>query len=487
MSKPLNNVSDANTTELGSTPEPPPFTVFTRWHRQYIVFLATFAGMFSTLSSFIFYPAINSIADGLGVGVELINLSVTSYMVVAGVIPSLLGNAADNMGRRPIYISALVVYLVANVGLALQNSFPALLALRMVQSAGSSGMISLGYGVIADLVTPAERGFYVGMFSMGPNVAPPLGPIIGGALAARLGWKSIFWFLCIAGGFCLLLILLTLPETSRRLVGNGNVSARGIHRAPFPLAKLPKASTPAHTESSGSRIPNPLACLWILLRKDVAIVVLCFSIYYTTSCCMQASLSTLALEIYDLDELQGGLIYIPYGIGCLVSTFGWGKILNYEYARAAKRHGVPIDRMSAMSALEFPLEEARLRSSFPFVVATAAAAISYGWVLERRAHIAVPLTLQAIFGFSVSCLFVSLGTLNTDLNADMPSTAAASVNLVRCAMAAAALAVLQIMIDRMGVGWCFATFGLICALCVPLLIAEMRYGPRWRRERSNTV
>lgn len=116
-----------------------PFTVFSVWQRRWIVLLSAFAGMFSPMSSFIFYPAITAISDGLNVSIGLVNLAITTYMIVSGIAPALLGNAADTLGRRPIYILALVVYLGANVGLAHQNSFPALLVLRMLQSAGSSG------------------------------------------------------------------------------------------------------------------------------------------------------------------------------------------------------------------------------------------------------------------------------------------------------------------------------------------------------------
>lgn len=146
---------------------PAPFTVFTTPQRRWIVFLAAFAGMFSPMSSFIFYPAITSIANGLNVTVELVNLAVTTYMVVSGIVPALLGTAADKYGRRPVYILALSIYLVSNIGLALQNSFPALLVLRMLQSAGSSGTISLGYGVIADITTEDDRGSYVGILLVG--------------------------------------------------------------------------------------------------------------------------------------------------------------------------------------------------------------------------------------------------------------------------------------------------------------------------------
>lgn len=71
--------------------------------------------------------------------VELINLTLTSYLLVAGIAPSIVGDVADHSGRRPIYLVTFAIYFVANVGLAVQRKYTALLLLRMVQSIGSSG------------------------------------------------------------------------------------------------------------------------------------------------------------------------------------------------------------------------------------------------------------------------------------------------------------------------------------------------------------
>lgn len=115
------------------------YTVFPSSYRIYIVLLVAFAGWFSTLSSFIYFPAITVIADGLHTSIQNINLTVTTYLVVAGIAPSLVGSYADLVGRRPFLLLALSVYVVSNIGLALQRSFVALLLLRMLQSAGISG------------------------------------------------------------------------------------------------------------------------------------------------------------------------------------------------------------------------------------------------------------------------------------------------------------------------------------------------------------
>jgi len=116
-----------------------PYSTFTNSQKLSIVLLVAFSGVFSPLSSFIYYPALKAIAGDLHTSLANINLTITSYMVVSAVAPTTWGDMADRLGRRPIFLSMFVIYIAANIGLSLQNSYAALLVLRMVQSAGGSG------------------------------------------------------------------------------------------------------------------------------------------------------------------------------------------------------------------------------------------------------------------------------------------------------------------------------------------------------------
>lgn len=156
------------------------YSTFSKTSKRWIAVAASFSAMFSGLSSFIYYPAVTPIAEDLHTSIELVNLTMTSYLIVSGLAPSIIGDLADRTGRRPLYIATFAIYFAANVGLALQDSYPALFTLRMLQSAGSSGQlpishqrqdadsicqgtITLAYGVLADIAPPAERGWYVGV------------------------------------------------------------------------------------------------------------------------------------------------------------------------------------------------------------------------------------------------------------------------------------------------------------------------------------
>ena len=138
---------------------------------------------------------------------------------------------SDASGRRTSFIICFVIYIAANIGLALQTNYAALLILRMVQAAGCSAAIALANAVVADVATSAERGKYMGWATAGLLFGPAFGPTIGGVLAQYLGWRSIFWFLVIFTTVLLVVFTLFFPETCRNVVGNGSIPAKGINQS----------------------------------------------------------------------------------------------------------------------------------------------------------------------------------------------------------------------------------------------------------------
>ena len=185
--------------------------------------------------------------------------------------------------------------------------------------------------MIADIAPPSERGSYVGAVLCGPNVAPSLGPVLGAALADRIGWRWIFWFLCIMSGLCLLIIVSFLPETARQVVGNGSTPARGINQSLLSklMTKSPGIDCQQGATPSKLRLFNPLNCLSVILFKDIASVLLVNAIFYMIYCCAEASLSSSFIAIYHYSELDSGLIYLPFGLGCALASYASGRMANF--------------------------------------------------------------------------------------------------------------------------------------------------------------
>ncbi|KAB5586218.1 major facilitator superfamily domain-containing protein [Coniochaeta sp. 2T2.1] len=412
------------------------------------------AGAFSTLCSYIYYPALVPIAAELGVPIILVNLTITSYLVVAAIAPAIMGSMADQSGRRPIYILMFALFIGANVGIALQTSFPALLVLRMLQSAGSSGLIAVAYGVIADVTTRSERGGYCGMFD--------------------LLW--IFWFLVILTSSHFLLMLVFFPETQPKIVGDGSLKAQGVYRSLFCVFQSREIRGRQTSAAMKPRIswPNPFACLRILGNKESLIVILLYSITYAVKMALQASLGVQCVEIYHLDYLTAGLIYLPAGVSGAVAAFLTGR---WNQSTQRFRGQEIMDGDSA----EFPIEAIRLKGAYVLIIASALGSVGYGLALMTRAHISVMIIMQFMIGLTTSGIFTMSATLLTDLNKHQSATAQGACSLVRCLGAGAAIAAMQPLADAARLGWCFAVFAFLLVLEVPLVWLIVKRGVQWRR------
>ena len=175
-------------------------SVFSSRMKVFLVIITVFATLFSPLSSFIYLPAITPIAKSYNRSLGEINLTVTIYQIMQAVSPLFFGDLSDQIGRRPVYILAFTIYIAANIGLALQHNYAALMVLRALQSTGSSATVAIGNAVMADITTRAERGGYITAVQASVVFAPALAPVLGGILTQFLGWRSTFWFLVIAAG-----------------------------------------------------------------------------------------------------------------------------------------------------------------------------------------------------------------------------------------------------------------------------------------------
>ncbi|KAJ5718259.1 MFS general substrate transporter [Penicillium malachiteum] len=454
------------------------YSVLTTPEKYIAVVLVTSIAMFSPLSSFIFFPAIKALSEALDVFLERINLTITSYMVVAGVAPTILGDMADITGRRNVYLLTLFVYVVANIGQGVQSSWIALFLLRMLQSAGGAATIAMGYGVISDIAAPSERAGYVGVVLLGPNFATAIGPIVGSASVEGPGWRWIFWVPALIAGTLLFGIALFLPETARSIVGNGSRKVSALYQ---PLIKFGPSRESAGDQEEAIprkfRIPNPLASLRILISRSSILITAINGIYYMDFSCLQSSMSSLFTDIYGLSEIQDLVLVHTYQVflhahlslqseqsNILVASLTilcQGKIMNRDYKLTARAHNIVIDVSRGDDLRLFPIEKARFRSIWYPMCATGISTIGYGWALKSR-----------------SCC----NTLLTDLNPKSPVTAQAANNIVRCSLAGIGLAFLQVCLDAIGPGWTFTLFGALCMGCLVPAFLEWRYGQGWRQE-----
>lgn len=480
----------------------PSYSVFGVHQKRYIVFMAAFGGLFSSLPANVYFPALNTLSAGLHVSDELINLTLTCYLIFQGLAPTIYGDLADMTGRRPVYILGFVIFIAANIGLALQNSYTALFILRCLQSTGSSGTIALGNGVVADISSMAERGLYMSFMVSGNMVGPAIGPILGGVLSQYLGWRSIFWFLVILSVAFLVPFLVAFPETGRHVVGNGSIPPQRWNMSLFNYLRSRKTDRKAveatqeskhpnmpedHAAKRRLKWPNPLKAIHVILEKDAAIILIYNALVYTAWFDVTTSLPSLFGKIYGYNDLQIGLAFIPYGAGCVVASLLCGRLIDINYKRIAKANNITIDRERGDDLRNFPIEKARVQVICPFLAVGIIALVAYGWVLQFEAPIAGPLTLQFVMGLCLVGSYNVMCIMLVDLYPESPAIATAANNLVRCLLGAGGTAIVVPMINTMGRGWCFTFIAAVLTLASPMLWVEFKWGPSWREERRVRV
>lgn len=477
---------------MARVPSGPPYSVFSPGMKHWMATMVAVASFMSPVTANIYFPALQPIADDLGVSVSLINLTLTTYMIFQGLAPMLFGDFGDAAGRRPAYVVAFVIYLLANVGLALQRDYAALMVLRCVQSFGSSGTIALSYAMVADIAPTSQRGKYIALVGIGINVGPTLGPVLGGLLSQYLGWEAIFWFLTILVAVWLVPWILTVPETCRSVVGNGSLPPQSWNMPLIYYLRKPKnvGGELKRTPSSGSRrartklrFPNPLHTLAVVLEKEMGLILGLNSLIYIGFILVSSTLGTLVHAIYGYNDLEAGLCYLPFGFGACVGIVCQGYMLDWNYRRTAATLGMVISPRRGDDLSNFPIEAARIRLIYPTLVLGAASLCGYGWALEREAHVAAPLVLVFLIGLLVPTSFNVLNTLIVDLHPRAPATATAANNLVRCLVGAGGAAVIELIIQAVGKGWTFTILGLLVVACIPGLLLVEKRGPGWRREK----
>ncbi|KAI0275306.1 MFS general substrate transporter [Gloeopeniophorella convolvens] len=476
----------------GDVPPPEePYSAFSRREKWIIVSIASYAALFSPLTANIYFPAIPVMSRDFHKSIELINLTVTMYMVMQGISPMFWGTLSDRLGRRPIMFACLATLSLSCVGLALvpTSAYWLLMLLRCVQAAGSASTVALGAGIIADVATPAERGGFFGLFGLGPMVGPTLGPVIGGALSEGFSWRAIFWFLCIGSALCGLGLFLFLPETLRALVGDGSIRAGSIYTPAIPIIGRNRIMKSSSERPPPKPFTNPLI---MFTYPDVLVLLVFNGVYYAVFYGVSASLSTLFEQVYPyLSETDIGLCFLAMGGGMFIGTTCSGKLMDMHYRKIRddlilKRRRDSenqVDLKALARDPSFPIERARLQLVPYIILIYTTCVVGYGWCLQSKVTIAIPLMLQIIIGAVIVSLMNAVQALLVDLVPDQGSSITACNNIVRCLMGAGLVSVINPILDAIGMGWTYVLLGGMCILAAPLLYVEVHWGPVWRERR----
>ena len=179
----------------------------------HIFTLVVIAGI-AAMSMNIFLPSMPAMADFFDADYALIQLAISAYLALTGLLNIVLGPLSDRFGRRAVLMGSLMVFSFASLGCMLSTSVEMFLAFRMCQAVVASGMV-LSRAIVRDMAPPDQAASMIAYVTMGMALVPMMAPVLGGVLQSRFGWQANFAAMALCGFLVLWLVYADLGETNR--------------------------------------------------------------------------------------------------------------------------------------------------------------------------------------------------------------------------------------------------------------------------------
>jgi EmrB/QacA subfamily drug resistance transporter len=193
-------------------------------HQQILlVIYGLMAGMFlGALDQTVVGTAIRTIGDDLH-GLNQQAWVTTAYLITSTIATPIYGKLSDIFGRRPLFIFAIVVFIIGSAASSFSTSMIMLAAFRALQGIGAGGLMSLPLAIMGDMLSPRERAKYQGYFLAVFGISSVIGPLVGGLFSGAnqilwiSGWRWVFLVNVPIGIAALLMVIafLHLPKFAR--------------------------------------------------------------------------------------------------------------------------------------------------------------------------------------------------------------------------------------------------------------------------------
>ncbi|KAL1650875.1 hypothetical protein SLS58_000994 [Diplodia intermedia] len=488
-----------------------------------ITFFVALAAMAAPTGSAIVLPALNDIAADLDTTATIANMSVAFYMLAMAIFPLWWSSFSETLGRRTIYLSSFVLFILWGVLSAVASNISMLIVMRVLSGGASASVQAVGGGTIADIWEVRERGRAMGIFYLGPLCGPLIAPIVGGALAEGLGWRSTQWFLVIYGAVVWICICFFLPETLRRTKNvvaeaekeaakttaaaanddplAGSNTAEEVEAAAVGLEKpttntgaaaqqpsLQRVSTRQSVQRATTKwllvarrcLVDPLRIILYLRFPAIFLVVsyatMAFACLYVLNISIE---TTFSHAPYAFATVAVGLLYIPNSLGYIAASLFGGRWLDSIMRREAARAG-RVD--PATGALAFRPEDRMRENAWLGAALFPGALVWYGWTAEKGIFWLCPMVANFFFGVGSMLIFAMATTMLTEFMPKRASSGIALNNFVRNIFSCVGSVVAQPLVAAIGNGWLFTGLAVVSFVWGCACIWAMkRFGERMRR------
>ncbi len=337
------------------------------------IWLLMSATVSSQMALTIFLPSLPTIATDLGVAYGTAQLTLSIYLFAFAFAQLAVGPLSDNLGRRPMLLTSLVVFTIGSVCCAISPTVETLIASRLVQACGACGGVVLGRAIVRDSRTGPEAPRAMGYMASSMALAPALSPLLGGQLLGFFGWRSNFWFTAACGIAVLVMVWRIVGETAPKAAPRTTGVVRDYidgFAAVLRERRFIGLMTATTCASAGFNVFFSGGPILLIQVMGVAVETFgWFTLAWAGNFVVGSLVSSrLQGRVKSLILIPVGQIVLTIGALAMIATaalgyitplalivplvlMGWGNGLNMPNAMANALVAVPANRVGAASAL----------------------------------------------------------------------------------------------------------------------------------------
>lgn len=441
--------------------------------------------------SSIYAPGLLQVEAEFETTATVASLSVSIFVIAFGIGPLVLAPLSETVGRKYIYQVCYVIFTLFQIGCALSTSIGMLIGFRLLAGLFGSAGIALGGGTISgessqtfpgvflsfmevlgkkadslDMFNPRERAKVVGKYVLGILIGPVIGPIAGGFITEKLGWRWCFWIMTCVSGINSLVGLLFLRESYAPQL--------------LTLRARRMAAELRHPTIAADHDPRSLERrLWQAVKRPMKILFL-QPIVFIMACYMALLYGCLYLLFTTFPEVwsvrygftagEAGLTYIGLGVGFITAVLVGIPQIDRLYNRLADR------RNGGVGKPEYRIPIANVGA-----VCVPLGLFMYGWAVERRDFWFVPILGTSFFGLGMILIFNAIQNYYIDAFTRYAASAIAAGSVFRAIVGAVFPLFAPYLYRALGYGWGTSVLGFVAVLLMPMPLVIMKYGERIRQ------
>lgn len=436
--------------------------------RRFITIITSISLFMVSLDSSTYAAAAPQLMAEFHVTSELITLGLSLYVLGFAFGPLLWGPLSEMYGRRPVFTSTYLVFIVFMFAASGSPNIASLLVFRFIAGMFGASTLTNSAATISDIWIPIQRGAGMALYAVCAFCGPIVGPIIGGYVSETSGWFIDFIVMSAAPTGAYIVYLLVVPETyhpvilRRRAIALESSDSNGC---------IYRSSHDTHHANIGlkEKLKMSLVRPWglLLLEPILLLITIWIAIVYGTLYLFFEAFPIVFAEGRGWTQGETGLAFLGIGFGVAV-----GVALNYfvfdpQYIRTSKQY--------ESGGKQTP-PEARLPMACIGAILCPAGLFAFAWTTYPSIHWAVCICVASPFGTGMVLIFLSAQQYIIDVYQLYAASAMAGNSLLRSLFGFAFPLFASQMFHGLGVQWASTLLAFLSLMCTPIPFAFSRYG-----------